>query len=320
MQTKAINILSFVFVLLWGCEQPFTPKGPYVQKLAVVGILSNTSDTQYVRVFKTYNPPGFDPYEVLQDQAIRGASVVVTQGASAIRYQETAIPRPDTSRFNDMIVAYAASQFRLEPGKTYNLDVTTPSDGGASAPLTVPDTGWLRVLNPWVLSSTGSGEDEDLLAVQAWISPVSLGYIVRFYLDYEVLQNSNWVPMRMELPSWEIKVDTTRYYGYPKLVRRSSTPGPKGTLQSEGAYFMPWIYQEKVGEISATYGNKARLGRLFFVLTQVEQNLYTFYNLANGYQDAFSIRLDMPDWTNISGGLGVFGAMVEDTLYVDIPN
>jgi hypothetical protein len=317
MKAKVTYILLLVFVLLSGCEQAFTPKGPYVQKLAVFGILSNNSDTQYVRVFKTYDPPGFNPYEVLEDQAVRGAEVEVGQGASVVRYAEAMIPRTDSSRFSDNILAYVAPKFRARPGMTYNLDVSTPSDGIAHASVTVPDTGWIGLLNPYALASN---ESEDLLAVQLRISSLTLGYMVRFYLQYDLLKVSTWVPMNMEMPGWMVIIDSTKYFGYPKLVRRSTTPGPRGTWQIEAAYFMPWAYRDKVAELVRFYGNTVRLRRIFFVLTQVEQNLYTFYNLANGYQDAISIRIDMPDWTNISGGIGLFGAMVEDTLFVEIPN
>lgn len=321
MPTKATYALSFVFVLLSGCDQPFTPKGPYVQKLAVVGILSNTSDTQYVRVFKTYDPPGFNPFEVLQDQAVRGAAVVVTHGGVTVRYQETLIARPDTSRFSDNIVAYAANRFRLQPGKTYNLDVATPSDGSVHSSVTVPDTGWVTLFNPGMLSTrrVEDGTAEDLVA-QVGISSLTAGYMVRFYLDYDLLRNSVWVHTRMEMPSVVVIIDTARYYGYPKLVRRTSTPGPPLSRQREGAYFMIRAYAEKLKDLKHQYGNNMWLRRAAFVLTQVEENLYTFYNIVNGYQDAVSIRLDMPDWTNIKGGIGLFGAMVEDTLYVDIPN
>ena len=63
--------------------------------------------------------------------------------------------------------------------------------------------------------------------------------------------------------------------------------------------------------------DRIRIKGVWFVLTQVEQNLYTYYSIANAFQDAHSIRLDMPDWTNVQGGYGVFGGMVEDSLYVD---
>ncbi len=68
----------------------------------------------------------------------------------------------------------------------------------------------------------------------------------------------------------------------------------------------------------AQYSNDVWPRRALFVLTQTEENLYKYYNIANAYQDQISVRTDQPDWTNINGGLGVFGAMIEDSTYIDL--
>lgn len=308
-------------LLFIGCEKPFSPKGQYEQKLAVFAILSNGSDTQYVRVLKTYDPPGFNPYDVLQDQAVRGAAVTVSQGGLVVQYRETTVPRSDASRFDDNVVAYMAFPYRVRTGKTHTLDVLTPLDGSVQTSVIVPDTGYLKLSNPMMLSLSrvrdGTAED---LGVQAFISPLTYGCLIRFFLEYDVLQDSTWVRMRTEVPKFVFIVDTTQYYGFPKLVRRGSAPGPPGSLQLEGSMFFVTAYKAKVNELQRQYGNGLWIRRALFVLTQVEKNLYTYYNITNGYQDAISIRTDLPDWTNINGGLGLFGAMVTDSVYYDIPN
>ena len=57
-------VASLVAVLQFGsgCQNSFNPKGPYEEQLVVYSVLSTRSDTQYVRVYATYNPPGFDPH------------------------------------------------------------------------------------------------------------------------------------------------------------------------------------------------------------------------------------------------------------------
>jgi hypothetical protein len=52
------------------------------------------------------------------------------------------------------------------------------------------------------------------------------------------------------------------------------------------------------------------------VLTQVDANLYNYYNVVNGFQDEFTIRTDQPDVSSIQGGVGMFGAMTVDTVRV----
>jgi len=311
-------LMAPLLLVAYACESSFSPKGPFESKVAVVAILTTNSDTQYVRVFKTYDPPAFDPFAVRQDQSIRGVVAQVSSGALTVQYSESLRPRPDTNRFSDNIVAYVAHPFRVEGGKNYNLNVVTPSDGQVNSTVSVPDTGWVRVLNPLMLSSDriDAGTAEDLI-VQANISSGARGYMVRFYLDFDVPTGNSWTRTRLEIPGLVVKIDTTRYYGYPKLQRRSSEPGPPHSHQMEGAYFMIKAYAEKLKDIRVEYGPNVWLRRAIFVQTQVDENLYTYYNIVNGYQDAFSIRTDLPDWTNINGGLGIFGAIVEDSTFIN---
>jgi len=51
----------------------------------------------------------------------------------------------------------------------------------------------------------------------------------------------------------------------------------------------------------------------------VEPALYNYYGIANGFRDPNTIRVDEPDFTNIAGGVGVFGGFVQDTLVVALP-
>ena len=315
-------MLCATVLLMLGCDEAFSPKGPFEQKVAVFGILSNGTDTQYVRVIKTYDPSGYNPYEITQDQVIQGATVSVSQGGTIVRYRQTTVPRANTNRFSDNILAYVAYPYKIRTGKLHMLTVETPSDGMVSASIVVPDTGYLKLLDPMMLSlsrvANGTADD---LGVQAFVSPLTYGVMIRFFIDYDTLQNSTWVRVRSEVPKFVIvQDDSTQFFVYPKLLKRTSTPGLPGTLQVEGSQFSIAGYKAKLNQLRAQYGNGVWFRRVLFVLTQVDRNLYVYYNIANGYQDAISIRTDMPDWTNINGGLGVFGAMVTDSVYYDIPD
>ena len=58
--------------------------------------------------------------------------------------------------------------------------------------------------------------------------------------------------------------------------------------------------------------------RALVVLTQVDEDLYAYSKRVNGFEDPFSIRTDLPDYSNISGGHGIFGALVEDSVFVEL--
>ena len=72
MPTLAIS------VLMLGCEEPFDPNAPFREELVIYSILSDISDVQYLRVYRTYDTPSFDPFEHLTDNGISGATVTAT--------------------------------------------------------------------------------------------------------------------------------------------------------------------------------------------------------------------------------------------------
>ena len=317
---KYISLLLIALIML-ACDEPFTPKGPFEQKMAVFAILSTNADTQYVRLFRSFDPPGFNPDETTEGRMIKVAAVTVAQNGRTTQYRVNALPRTDTSNLSGDMIAYVAAPFRPEGGKTYELSVKTETDGNLSATIAVPDTGWIRCLNPWAMSISrvlyDRTKNEDI-AVQANISSGATGYMVQFYIEFSALKGSEWVAMRMEIPNRAYAIDSTIIsYGYPILMRRSTYPGLPHEHQVQGATFSVDAYRQKLKELLSTYGNNLLIHLALFIQTQVEENLYKYYNIANGFQDPRSVRMDTPDWTNINGGLGLFGAVVQDSAYVE---
>ena len=124
--------------------------------------------------------------------------------------------------------------------------------------------------------------------------------------------------MRSEVPSSVASVNGSDIqFNYPKLTRRVTDV----RVANVNVGFSLTAYSAFFGKLKSQYGTDGfKLTSATFILTQVEENLYKYYNLANGFQDPYSIRTDLPDYSNIAGGLGVFGAMVEDSVVVDLSN
>lgn len=316
MSWKSVTLGLLTAVTVVSCNEPFAPKGPFEDKLVVYAILTNAADTQYVRVFKTYDPPRYDPYEVVLDQPVRGADVSVTEGSSVIRYQEGLTKRAETSRYKDDIVAYLAFPFRAQAGNSYDLSVVSQQFGTVRSSVSVPGSGWVELVNSYIFF--GQGSDKEPFVARGYIRGATRGFLIRFYLDYEYAEGGTWVQRREEMAT-RVSVfgDNLKVYEYPRLARRTSPAGSPGSLAYERAVFSREAYQEKLNDLGAQHPSLRLVGALL-ILTQVEPNLYTYYNLANGFQDEYSIRQDLPDWSNIMGGYGVFGAMVEDSAYISL--
>jgi len=310
---QMINLFVFGFILLMssGCENSFDPRGPYQKQLVVYSVLSSSSDSQFVRIYTTYNPSGVDPAGNTADTYVRKATVTLTDDSATYKLRDTSITRVDKSRYTDDIGAYIAYPCRTRRGKTYTLSVAS-DQGNVSATVGVPGTGLLIPDNSFILKAPDRYNEDVTVTIR--VSPLTRGYVVRLYLDYLVQEGGVWVHRRDEIPNSAVSSsDAIVQYSYPTLTRRTSeVPEPYINVHFPITVYTPF-FAKNVGR----YGTDGyKIVSATYILTQVEANLYKYFNLANGFQDPFSIRTDQPDYSNIHGGLGIFGAMTVDSAYV----
>lgn len=303
--------------VLISCDSEFNPKGPYAERMVIYSILMTKTDTQYVRLYTTYDPPAFDPSEIHEERSIRNATVIIRQGDAAVQFRDTIVARDNPQRYGPSVPAYIGYPFSVAGLETYSLTVESPSHGSLTATTTMPGKGDITVLNPFVLRSPQSFNEN--IIVSARITPPAQGFLLRMYIDYEVRFNDAWSPQRTEVPKEVVDAGEERRFVYPQLVRRTTVPVSARSLNAESVVFTNSAYEAVLQQLFNDYGSEnLRFSKVVLILTQVDANLYTYYNLANGFQDEFSIRTDQPDYSNIQGGYGVFGAMTEDSTLIGL--
>ena len=315
-RTSAVASVAAVCAAVWfwiGCESFFDPKGPYIERLVVYSVLSTRSDTQYVRVYTTYNPSGFDPAENTSDTFVRNAQVTIAEASLQVQLRDTTIRRVDMSRYGSDILTYVAYPFVVQPGRAYSLSVHSDR-GDVTATATVPGKGRVDANNSYVIKNPAKYQED--ISASIFMSTVSRGYVVRLYLDFELFDGAAWLRRREEVPSSSATgSDGGIQFAYPRLTRRNT----ERIIPQDIVFFSLSTYQVFLGRLQNQSGALGlRLLGATFVLTQVENNLYKYYNIVNGFQDEFSIRTDQPDYTDIRGGVGLFGAMTEDSVVVDL--
>jgi hypothetical protein len=295
-----------------GCDETFEPKGAYQERIVLYSILTTRSDSQFVRAYSTYNPSGHNPLENSADTYLRNATVTLTRDSSTTRLTSAIVPRIDKSRYTDDITAYMAYPYRIQPGSTCRLNVSSEK-GNVQAVVEVPSKGDILANNPFVLKEPDK-YDEDI-SVRIRHSAVAQGYLVRIILEFETRLGSQVTRHQEEIPQSVLSGGGIAYqFEYPKLTRRDEN-NRSGLYRIE--YFTLDAYKTFLVDLKSRYG-AITLSGATYVLTQVDRNLYIYYNLVNGFQDPFSIRTDLPDFTSIQGGLGLFGALVEDSLRVSL--
>jgi hypothetical protein len=124
---------------------------------------------------------------------------------------------------------------------------------------------------------------------------------------YSKIVDGNTVQMQKKVPLYYIKGQTPIY---PPIE-----PDP-GSIE-----FGMDVVTKAMEEISSSDPNKQNyvIESAVFRLFVLDKNLTTYYSAAQTFLDEFSVRVSQPDYTNITGGLGIFGtySVLQSTLTFD---
>lgn len=310
--TKWIGLALFASLFL-SCDDSVDPFGEFVPRMAVYSVLSAESDTQYVRVVRSYRSPD-DLTE--GDLAVRDAVVEITDGSQTVVFSDTLLERSEPSEFGDSVFVYVARGFKPVPGTTYTLTVTSPSAGTISATTRVPPKSNLStdysqnvvIRNPW--SSVSNP------VVSFTISPGASAFLVRFRIEYEDITPSGVIQKAIDVPDRLVVVSCFQEVYDFQFRTASSTGGSSGKLVK---YDYPHFSYRRCVELVNERSYNNRFLRAKFTVVQFNDEWYKYYTSARTFQDRFSIRIDQPDYSPVPGGLGVFGGYVVDTISVNLP-
>jgi hypothetical protein len=304
-------ILALLSVQFFGCDQALQPNAPFQKRLVVYAVLTNRSDTQFARVYTSYPSEGDTPGADSARYGMLDAILTIRQGSNIYQFLDTLVLADSVKGGPVWVRARVAHGLTPSERLPYDLAVSSPSLGTARSSLIYLAPGRLTVANAESLFLPSA---VDRFPVAVTLSADAAAYIVRFTLEYEVLTGGVWRPARVEVPlGRETSAGAAQgNYIYPSLMAR----GQLSDVALEGragVVFPGWAYRGVLAQLRDTYGGtNLRFRNAVFTLTQVNLALYAYYSTANAFFGAATLRLDEPDYSNIQGGLGVFGAIRDD--------
>jgi hypothetical protein len=291
-------VLSSLLLISYGCNEPFSPKGPFEQRIVTYSVLNAQSDIQFVRMYLNYNPPGYDPNAFPSEQYDTSAQVVISAASQNFVFHDTLL--------GPSLHAFVSQSFRPQPGKAYVLTIASRF-GNVSSTTTVPGHGDLAVPDQSTLLFPNLFPNANIDIV-ATLGSGTRGFLVRFILVYS-LENDTTILQESEIPlSYSQDSGGQLTPQFPQLQRMVD---PTPTIS-----FPVTNYSQTIAQLTAQYGTRIIPKKEKFYLIQVDESAYNYYNVANGFRDVLSIRTDQPDYTNIQNGLGVFGSFNVDSLVI----
>lgn len=283
-------ILPFVALfLLAGCENTFTPKAPYEERIVVFSVLDPTAAYQVVRLESTYDADLSNPDEPLTQNVVDSARVTISTPRKSFVFHDTLIALPDGSQKRVWV------NYDLVPteGIDYTLAVDVPGFERISASTQVPSRAYVQIRNT-VTGLLVIGEDETAYPPDA--------FQFRLWVVGEKVEGGNTTEIRKEV-----------------LWRKENTGSEDEWVYTEPSRASEIKFSiDKIVEAQEQLRAEQNVSGKYLAATSysLDKFIYSYYKLVRGFDDPVSVRQDLPDVSNIRNGVGIFGALYPDSTRV----
>lgn len=312
MRTLILIMLSLLFL---SCNDDFTPNGPYTPKLIVYSVLDAANDTQYVRVYSSFSPAVYRPDSPSPNTEIANATVRIADDSTAYVFHDTLM-----TIGGKQVRLYVHPQFRPKDRKVYHLSVASADYPTATSTATGVESGQILMFDTKPLFEPAPGTN---LLFDLFLGRNCSAYLSTLKLEYELFRNGAWVVQSREVPL-DVVYDASgatvkRYYPIPVLYQNNGSVNRNVQIKYATELYTGEIKAVK-DEYPTDVDNKTlRFKDVRLTLVQFDNEVFTYYSVANNYPGATTIRLDEPDYTNMKNGFGIFGAMVTQQKVYGIP-
>ena len=295
MRSLAGGVLA-AGLLAFGCNQPFQPDGGYDARLVVYGILSVPADTQYVRIGRTSTTGA------TIDVSDAAVEIVPGNGDPVVRLRDTVVMHTDPAGTVAPYHVYAAYNFAPKSRVVYQVNVVAAGGGTAGGTALGLGPADVTLVNPGALTSSS-----DSLVILASFGQPSGAYVVHLYVDYLLTSGGTTTGGSVEVPvATTVDASGAVVPAYPSFER---VPVVVGTATTSTLYPRALYAQTVARLLNGSPGSTVMVTGAHYSLTQIDDALYDYYYVRNGPKDTSTLRLDVPDFTNVAGGLGVIGCM-----------
>lgn len=300
--------LLLCLIALTSCDESFSPKVPLQDNVVIECIIEGSFNhgiwtwQAVALVSRVYDVPGTDPSSNTQDPTIKGATVLLLWQSRTDTLVERSVLRTDSSRYHTRQTLYSSGSLLFVPGETVMLRAVLPDGRVLTSKTIIPPYKRFETMPPYGLG----------------VTTIPKGYGTNWILSWEDYGGGE----HLFFPSLRIQytqsVDTLKLdktFPVPmRYVMRDQTPIPVyPTYQTEKQCIFEFDAMDAaMRNLSAGDPVKQnyKIWGFSFSVLEYDYALSRYYSSTNGYLDQFSLRLDESIYSNINGGLGVFGSCV----------
>lgn len=300
-------ILYIVFAMLYflACEDELNPIGEYKEGYVLSLILRGDTTLQAAVLQSNYIVDGFDPYTHTEDLSVKGADIRVWQGDSVYVFKEAEIVRPDSARYGGKRTVYLNNYFTMDEfSNTLEVEVLLSTGKRMRAYSHTPES--VEFLNDG--SASAIPTEAEFFRIEWKTSDLPAYFEPRLIFNYTkndgsgISHRTKVVPLRYEVqdgsyspvfstPSSKPAVIISNEALDSAMAQISHGDSDKGSYSIYEAYLQVLVY---------------------------DKSLTNYYVSTNQALDGFSVKVDETDYSNVEGGLGIFGSYRLDEYKIKI--
>ncbi|MCX6151812.1 MAG: DUF4249 family protein [Ignavibacteriales bacterium] len=296
-----ILVLSLCSLFLSSCEENVNPKAPFRDRYILNFIVRGDTSYQIAVLTHSYTVNGVDPYENEIDPAIKDADIKIWYDSDVYTMRDTTIARNDTSRYKSPVYYYYLKNFK--PGDDKYVEVKAELTNGRSlSSLTkIPAKISIDSVDRMIPSADKPNY------TFAWKSTgTGIYYLSRFRFTYTIREGSTITWYNKEVPITYNRIGDQDLPVFPSITKNSAITFENSALDSA-------MKEISKGE---TDKSKFELKKAEYELLVFDKPLSNYYSSIHGYLDDFSVRIDESDYSNVTGGFGIFASYLKQIINV----
>ncbi|MDY0082353.1 MAG: DUF4249 family protein [Ignavibacteriaceae bacterium] len=294
MKYLRIIILLNIVLSFSGCDDSFNPYTDFKEKYSLVSILRSDTTLQIAAITKNYlveNNNG-STHKLLFE---KNADIRIWHGDSVYKLRDTILASDDGL---DSIQYYYTQQFSILTGKKIEIEALLSNGKRLKGISETPAKTEFKNTSEVIIPPIG----KDVVQIY-WIPPgIQNFYKARLKMKCEFVENGINKIFYKELPVSISVSEGKQYAVFPKASRDNYVVYDLDAIN--------W-YLHALSDSLSEPGKFSIHQNLVLELLTFDVELSRYISISSSSIDNFSVRFDDGDYSNITGGLGIFGSQIK---------
>jgi hypothetical protein len=280
-----------IIVALLSCKEDFSPEANYRERNTLNCIIRPDTGFQSLTLFRTYktdgNPNQFDLYPFIDN-----ADVKIWYNNKVYQLKDTILEREDNERYKEPVKVYYNNSIKPVGGKYVEVEALLPNGLLLRSETLVPDISKISFTGsaPTIPSANNSATRF------IWSDDQKVMYHPRFLII--VVNRQNQERYAVEVPLQFVNRNLMEEAVYPSITSE------KGLVYDDEVIRKTFIKISNGDPVKSNYA----IIEAYLELMVLDRALSVYYSSIKNFLDEYTIRVDLPDYTNIEGGFGIFGS------------